>query len=70
MEIQMDADVQKTMAFMARNMVASKLVAVAKAVNDLALPLWGHHQSEDIIAISLRNDPISGCDQPIQSIST
>ncbi len=68
MDVCMDDDVKKVIEFMSRNMSASKLVSVPKAVNDLALPLWGHHQSESIVSIALRNVSISLCDQHRRSI--
>lgn len=69
MIVYMDEDVKKVIAFMSQNMVASKLISVAKAVNDLALPLWGHYESENIIPISVLNDPILACDRQIQSVA-
>ena len=62
MELRIDEDVKKVIAFMSCEIAADKRVAIAKAVNDLALPLWGHHPSKKVVPLSMEAKPISmGC---------
>lgn len=58
MEICIDEDVKKVMVFMSREIVADKRIAVAKAINDLAFPLWGHHQSKTVVPLSIEEEPL------------
>jgi hypothetical protein len=64
MKLPIDADVKKVIAFMQNHVPAAKLVAVADSIKKLATPLWGHHQSEIVVPMSLRNKPISSQEQP------
>ncbi len=58
MELHMDPDVKMVLEFMQTNIVCSKIVAVANSVKELATPLWGHHESEKVIPISLKDGSI------------
>ncbi len=70
MELQVDEHVEKVIAFMQTNLPAAKLVAVANAIKELATPLWGHYEREEIVPLSLRHGLISADDQHTQSISS
>lgn len=70
MDIYIDGDLEKVIAFMQTHVPAAKLVAVANSLKELSMSLWGHHQSEDIEAISLRNEPIISCAEHRQSSSS
>lgn len=59
MQIKMDEDVKKVIEFMSHEIVSDKRVAVAKAINGLALPLWGHHPCESVVPLSIEAEPIS-----------
>jgi hypothetical protein len=65
MQIRIDQHVQKTAEFMQQNIPASKLVAVAKAMNELGPILWKQFSSEDIQAVRLEADPITRESQPV-----
>ena len=53
MNLTMDEDVQRVCEFMQTSMAASKLVAVAGSVAQLAPVLWGRYQGEDVTALAL-----------------
>lgn len=70
MELHIDEDLKRVIGFMQTHVPAAKLVAVANSVKELAMPLWGHHQGENIrVAISLRNNPPTSCAEHKQSFS-
>ncbi len=46
-KIEADADVKAVLAFMSENFEATKLVDIARAVSEVAIPLWGRHNSEN-----------------------
>lgn len=63
MEFSVDPDVKAVAEFMQRNIAASKLVPVANAVAAMAPNLWGHHGSEPISPMILR-EPSSSARGP------
>lgn len=64
--IEVDDDVRTVAAFMMANMPAARLVAVAKAIGEMAPLLWGHYTPEPIQALRLRRSPNSACDRHVQ----
>jgi hypothetical protein len=44
-----DPEIAMVIEFMQSNVQAKKLIRIAKAVNDLAIPVWGH----------LKDDPLN-----------
>ncbi len=43
-----DSEVAMVIEFMQSNIKAKKLIRIAKAVNDLAIPVWGHLHDDPI----------------------
>ena len=64
--IEVDDDVRTVAAFMVANIPTARLVAVAKAIGEMAPLLWGQYASEQIQALRLRRLPISACDPHVQ----
>lgn len=63
MNLTMDRDLQSLLEFMQINIPASKLVAVADCVPQMARLLWGGYSQEPLRAILL--DPLSiSCAKP------
>ena len=60
--VELDPDVEAVLGFMEENFRASKLVDIANAVKELAVPLWSRHQNEPnmyekgFVSVSLRPD--------------
>lgn len=69
-QLEMDEDASDVLAFMVRNVPASKLVSVADAVGKLAPVLWGHHPQDEVRALSLREPPITACEPHTQPSAT
>lgn len=55
-EIVIDQDVKCVLEFMQKNMMANKLVNVAKSVADLAPILWGKYHQEEIFPLLMRSN--------------
>ena len=53
MELMIDPDVQAVLEFMQSNLQASRLVAVACALPQMATLLWGHYPQEHCCALTL-----------------
>jgi hypothetical protein len=70
MNMEIDLDVAAVLKFMQNNVPASKLLAVADGVSNLARLLWGHHNQDQIELLRLKADPISDCDPHKQSAAT
>ena len=66
MEISIDPEVKSVAEFMQRNVAATRLVAVAKAIGDIPPLLWSHHGLEPrqvLRPLLLSELPILACDQ-------
>jgi hypothetical protein len=44
--VELDPDVEAVLSFMVENFEARKLVDIANAVKEIALPLWNRHKTE------------------------
>jgi len=53
MDIVVDPDLQATLEFMRDKITASKLVAVAKRLPEMATLIWGHFPQEEYVPVSL-----------------
>jgi hypothetical protein len=58
MNMYADRDVLAVLQFMQANIPCGKLVPVSEAVAPLAKSLWGHHNREAVLPVSL-SDPTS-----------
>lgn len=67
MRLSVDPDVEEAAAFLQRSFAASKLVAIASALAELAPLLWGHYLLDDSPILKLIADPISPDDQRTRS---
>jgi len=56
MNLYADRDVLAVLEFMQANIPCGKLVSVCEALAPLAKSLWGHHNSEAVLPVSL-SDP-------------
>jgi hypothetical protein len=69
MLLEIDPDVKAVAEFMQASVPASRLVSVAKGVNDLAPLLWGGFAPESIEVLSLAHPtPASGETSPLVAI--
>lgn len=66
--IAINDDVQTIAEFMQSNLPATRLVGVARALNQLAPILWGQHGSEDIQCLALLSNP--PCEPHKPAVST
>lgn len=62
--LSMDPDVRAVASFMQQEVPAARLVAVARAVAELAPSLWGKHEPEGCEAIRLVAQPPSSSQTP------
>lgn len=69
LSIEMDPDVKKVLEFMQQNISCSKLVGVANAIQNLATPIWGHFQKEEVIILALRHLPLDFDDERLQLVA-
>jgi hypothetical protein len=44
--VKLDPDVEAVLSFMVENFKADKLVDIASAVKEIAIPLWNRHKKE------------------------
>ncbi|HYA15351.1 MAG TPA: hypothetical protein VEF33_13535 [Syntrophales bacterium] len=44
--VKLDPDVEAVLSFMLENFRADKLVDIANAVKEIAIPLWGRHKTK------------------------
>jgi len=51
--VKLDPDVEAVLSFMLENFKADKLVDIANAVKEIAIPLWARHKTE----IESHNEP-------------
>jgi hypothetical protein len=56
--IDVDVNVLDVAAYMVTNVPAARLVAVAKAIGEMAPLLWSHYTREQIEPLRLRQAPI------------
>jgi len=61
MDLELDSDVQAVAEFMMQNIPAAKLVAVARALVELAPLFWGHFTPEHVRALRLEYAPTGSC---------
>jgi hypothetical protein len=59
MQLTADKDVKAVLEFMQEKVPASKLVAVADQVSELARLLWGHYPADEITPLQLDRQPIA-----------
>jgi hypothetical protein len=53
--VEADEDIKAVLAFMSENFEATKLVEIARAVSEIAIPLWGRHNSKNpFVSLFLR----------------
>jgi hypothetical protein len=67
MEIVIDPDVKAVAEFMQSRIEARKLVGVAESLRAIAPILWGHYDSDRVIGIELRCNPITYVPLPTAS---
>jgi hypothetical protein len=70
MQLLMDEDVKAVAEFMQERIAAGRLVAVAGGLSKIAPLIWGQYPTEEISALCLRHEAISGCGQPKPPSST
>lgn len=70
MDVIIDPDVKSVLQFMQSNVPASKLLAVADGVADLARLLWEHYKQDEIELLRIKAAPISLDDPHTQPASS
>lgn len=65
--IEVDENVQAVAAYMVASVPAARLVAVARAIGEMAPLLWGQYPQEQISALRLAWAPINPCEPQTRS---
>lgn len=53
MQVRVNPDIEKLVAFMESNFAADRLVGIARGLSQIAPVIWGHHDSRPLMVLRL-----------------